>query len=146
MKFWLRQSDVMLRIVMLLPMVAVKLSLPLRRKAKLHLRSELHCQRQLHLPVRANLVEKSTCFRKCFFLSYPNNFEPSIYIQLFSFSYVNAGRIRNGVRYIHFNKFFYIKSDFIEFINILIFIFCSRWKKRNKYLHHTAIISFSYLT
>ena len=65
------------------------------------------------------------------FLSYPNNFEPSIYIQLFSFFYVNAGRIRNGVRYIHFYEFFYIKSDFMEFINILIFIFCPRRKKRN---------------
>ena len=75
-KFWKRQSDVMLRIVMLLPMVAVKLSLTLRRKAKLHLRSELHCQRQLHLPVRANLVEKSTCFRKCFFLAPRTGLEP----------------------------------------------------------------------
>jgi len=35
----------------------VKLSLPLCRKAELHLHSKLHYKRWLHLPVRANLVD-----------------------------------------------------------------------------------------
>ena len=111
-----------------------------------NIRRSRHHVRRKHRNVLCPFLRKKSPSLSTRTLGSPNNFEPSIYIQLFSFSYVNTGRIRNGVRYIHFNKFFYIKSDFIQFINILVFIFCPRGKKRNKYLHYTAIISISNLT
>ncbi|MBR5569570.1 MAG: hypothetical protein IKW10_01600, partial [Oscillospiraceae bacterium] len=54
----------------------VKLSLP-----KKHLRSKPHYKvtslpQATSLAQRANLVEKSTCFRKCFFLAGAQGLEP----------------------------------------------------------------------
>ena len=76
-KFWLRQSDVMLRIVMLLTSFAVMWCVPIHARSAHHFRRKHHARSAHHIPLAEHIVEKSTCFRKCFFLAPPAGLEPA---------------------------------------------------------------------
>ena len=76
-KFWLRQSDAMLRIVMLLTLFAVMCCVP-NHVPKAHFTREAHITSEGNITfhLRNTSLKKSTCFRKCFFLVRKTGLEP----------------------------------------------------------------------